>query len=110
MARERVSPMIKTLPMVARHAFAYDGRVVAKGERLNVPAIEAAVLRHQRKADFLHGQVSPPTVPSSTITVSEEAALIEGVAECSEESPLEAVSSPPRRRRRYRRRDLEAEA
>lgn len=121
---------MRILPMIARHAFVYGGRVIAPGERIEVPAIEAAALRYRRHAEFSRpGQASTPDPSHTPITVAIESATIDGISLEAEvkgcpsgklgtqglpgcdDGDLTSVSPPSegRPRRRYRRRDLEAE-
>lgn len=48
------------IPMVALRAFVHEGQSIAAGEHRAWPAVTAAVLRYQRKADFLPRTVTPP--------------------------------------------------
>lgn len=47
------------IPMRARVAFVHEGRALTAGESFNVPAVTAAVLRYQGRADFATATPTP---------------------------------------------------
>lgn len=81
-----------TIAMIAVDSFAFSGREITKGERLELRPIEAAILHRQRKARFTTEQEDV-----------EHQAVIEPAPE---PPPVEATVAPARRRRRSRRRDI----
>ncbi len=105
--------------MRALTAVPYGGRVVPKGEEFDVMRpIEALALSYQRKAKILEGlrlHLDPVPVQLETHTttfergptyISRDLGADESSEAPSEPSPSEET---PRRKRRYRRRDLTAE-
>jgi hypothetical protein len=79
-----------TVPVTARKAFIYDGRPVARGERLWLAPLDAAL--RARRQEVSLSRVAAELTPD--------------VVEPDPPSPI--IDEPPPRRR-YRRRDLEAE-
>lgn len=84
---------MRTIMLIARGALTYAGRVIADGERFEAAAIDAAVLHYRRQAVFAPRVRPPAPVPGADVC-----------------TPARVVApATDRPRRRYKRRDMEAE-
>ncbi len=102
--------------MRMRALVALPDRDVEQGQEFDVARpIEALALSYQRKAQILEGMrlhLEPVTVPSETNSITFQPYISRDLgAEEASDAPSEPSPSedPPRRKRRYRRRDLTAE-
>jgi hypothetical protein len=122
---------MRTILLIARRAFTYHGRTVQPGELIQASAIEAVSLRYRGQARFAPKAVvtpPPPPVTAKVVTAATEPVQPEPpapVADVPEPEPASPESSEsiepmregdegdletlPKRRRSYKRRDLEAE-
>ena len=118
---------MRTIPLIARRAFTYHGKTVQPGELIQATAVEAVSLRYRGQARFAPKAVvtaKPNTVIASAVVASApEPVQPEPVADVSEFTPEPSESTEPtrdvvddgeldalpKRRRSYKRRDMEAE-
>src|SRR5690606_35253767 len=88
---------MRHIPVIAIAPFQYEGRALQAGELVEVRPIEAAMLTYRRKAKFANGRRSEPAV---VVSEPEPAAIPAVMGDVIEDEA-------PRRRRRYRRRELD---
>jgi hypothetical protein len=115
---------MRTIPLIARRAFSYHGKTVQPGELIQATPIEAVSLRYRGQARFApkaivdskphavtpSAVVPTPAEPEPVSDFHEPEPVVEEPADLSSDgSPEPELEVPVRRRRSYKRRDLEAE-
>jgi hypothetical protein len=101
---------MRMIALVATRPLVYGTRALGAGERFDASPIDAAVLTYRRHAAFApRGMVQPAPAPS----IESESAPVRRVRvttidEADETGSLETPIEKPARRR-YQRRDLQAE-
>jgi len=98
---------MRTIALVARDDLTYQGQRVVKGAVFQAAPIDAAVLKYQEKVTFApRGARSTTAVPAPLpVPVPDE----DPVLDASPQPAADPDEKPVRRRRVYKRRDLEAE-
>lgn len=99
---------MRMIALIATRQLIYGTRALGAGERFDATPIDAAVLTYRRHAAFAPlGPIAPPSPapPVEPISTDEEA---EPSGEASGRTD-EDGESPARRKRTYKRRDLQAE-
>lgn len=93
--------MAKLIAVTARRPFECQGRIVSAGEAMLVTPVEAAILNRRQDIRFGHPVVARDLAPEP------DPPAVEPTREASPDT--DEAAPQPRRRRRYRRRDLTAE-